>query len=276
MTSFNRPLFSIIAGLSLLVLQQAARAGTVTNVLICNSGSACQILAQSTTGPVSASGALFGGTATGNADATGGILHAYSSFSLTAPAPVNGQVNGAAQFLDQITIDAPGLDGTTGYLVPQFSVTGSVSGSTSPAAADASVFAGLNRSVPSGCVGGQWAAGACYFTGNAEIVFSPIAFTFGQALPFSIGLGAITYYGPGGALNAVSDYSHTAVLNGLGVFQDSSATIPVSNPTFTSADGLTYSSDGIVPEPTSLILCAAGLASLALIRQRRKRFDGGV
>jgi hypothetical protein len=36
--------------------------------------------------------------ASGSADATGGILHAFSSYSFSASAPQNGQVNGNAQF----------------------------------------------------------------------------------------------------------------------------------------------------------------------------------
>jgi hypothetical protein len=54
---------------------------------------------------------------------------------------------------------------------------------------------------------------------------------------FDLNLDVVTYYGPGGATSAVSDFSETAVLNGLDVFENSNGTNPAPNPTFTSADG---------------------------------------
>jgi hypothetical protein len=66
------------------------------------------------------------------------------------------------------------------------------------------------------------------------------------------------------------DFSHTAVLNGLCVFQNSNGTNPVSNATFTSPDGVTYAANGVVPEPNSLLLLATGLASVALICRKRR------
>jgi hypothetical protein len=236
--------------------------------LICNQGSPCTILNQSTTGLASASSALFGGTAAGSADATGGILHAYSSYSLPAAAPVGGQVNGTAQIFDQVTINAPGLLGTTGYLVLAFAVTGSTSGPANAVLApfvncSSSGFAGVNCQ-------------SQLIMGSGEYIFDPVPFTFGQLTGFDLNLDAVTYYGPGGAMSAVSDFSE-ALLNGLGVLENSNGTHPAPNPTFTSADGITYSVNGIVPEPNSLLLLATGLAFfLTLIyRKRSPRTQAG-
>jgi hypothetical protein len=254
--------------LVLSVLPCSALAAAIRDtVLICNSGSPCSIVDQSTTGPASGSGSLFSGTAAGSADATGGILHAFSSYSFAADAPQGGQVNGNAQFFDQLTINAVGLDGTTGYLVPTFAITGSTSG-----AANAIVAFFVNASP--GCTSsGPNFCQTIPVTGNSTISFKPITFTFGQTFSLEMDLDAVTYYGPGGGLNAVSDFSHTAVLNGLHVFQNSDGTNPVPSEslTFASTDGLvSYSTNGIVPEPSSVFLLITGLASIAAIGRRRK------
>jgi hypothetical protein len=205
--------------------------------------------------------------ASGSADATGGILHAFSSYSFSASAPQNGQVNGNAQFFDELTIHAVGLDGTTGYLMPTFAITGGTSG-----ASDAIVAFFLNAS--SGCTStGPNFCQIIPVTGNSTISFNPITFIFGQTFFFEMDLVAEAFYGPGGGLSAVSDFSHTALLNGLHVFQNSDGTNPVpsQNLTFASTDGrVSYSVDGIVPEPSSILLLVTGFASLVAIRRRRK------
>jgi hypothetical protein len=258
----------ISTGLLLLAWERPAGASITDQVLICNQGSPCTILNQSTTGLAFASSALFGGTATGSADAEGGILRAYSSYSGLVGAPA-GQVNGNAQFFDQVTINSLGLLGTTGYLVLAFAVTGSTSG---PANALLSPYVN--------CEDSGFAAVNCQtqtITGSGEYIFDPVPFTFGQLTGFDFNLDAVTYYGPGGATSAVSDFSDTALLNGIGVFENSNGTSPAPNPTFTSADGITYSANGIVPEPNSFPLLAAGLAFfLALIyRKRSPRHQAG-
>ena len=68
------------------------------------------------------------------------------------------------------------------------------------------------------------------------MTFNPIAITFGVPFKFEMDLDAVTYYGPGGGMVAESDFSHTAVLTGLHVFQNSDGTnpIPSQNLTFAS------------------------------------------
>lgn len=260
----NRRLFRYIGtGVLFFAWGGSAIASIVQDqVLICDQGSPCTILNQSTTGPASASSALFGGTAAGSADATDGILHAYSFYSLPAAAPVAGQVNGNAQFFDQVTIYAPGLLGTTGYLVVAFAVTGNTLGPANAVLApfvdcDSSGFAAVNCQSQT-------------VTGSGEYIFDPVPFTFGQSIGFDLNLDAVTYYGPGGAMSAVSDFSETALLNGLGVFENSNGTNPAPDPTFTSADGITYSVNGIVPEPNSWPLLVTGLAFFLTVICRKR------
>jgi hypothetical protein len=256
----------LVLGISLFACP--AFAGTIKDtVLVCNSGSPCTILDQSTAGPASGSASLFSGTASGSADATGGILHAFSSYSFTAAAPQNGQVNGNAQFFDQITISAAGLDGITGYLVPKFAITGSTSGASE-------AVLGLFVNASPGCTpSGANFCQTVSVTGNSTVILNPITFTFGQAFSIEMDLDAASYYGPGGGLSAVSDFSHTALLNGLLVFEGAGGTNPVPSQDliFTSADGVvSYSVNGIVPEPGSVFLLIVGFGSIAIIGWRRK------
>jgi energy-converting hydrogenase Eha subunit B len=254
-------------GLALSIAPFSTFAASIRDtVLVCNNGSPCTILIQSTTGPVIGSSPLFSGTASGSADATGGILHASSSYDFITSAPQSGQVNGNAQFLDQLTIDDAGLTGTIGYLVPTFAVTGSVSGP-----ADGVVGFFLNAS--QGCTStGTNFCQTIRVTGNSMVSFNPITFTFGQPFSFEMDLGTEAFYASGGGLNAAANFSHTALLNGLHVFQNSDGTNPVpsQNLTFTSSGDVSYSVNGIVPEPASVLLVVCGLACIAAISQKRK------
>ena len=105
------------------------------------------------------------------------------------------------------------------------------------------------------------------------MTFNPIAITFRVPFKFEMDLDAVTYYGPAGGMDAESDFSHTAVLTGLHVFQNSDGTnpIPSQNLTFASTDGLVrYSVDGIGPEPSSVLLLLTGLASITAVGRNRK------
>jgi hypothetical protein len=250
-------------GLALSIAPFSTFAASIRDtVLYCNNGSPCTILSQSTTGPAVGSSSLFSGTVSGSADATGAILRASSSYNFTASAPQNGQVNGNAQFFDQLTINDAGLTGTIGYLVPTFAVTGSVSGP-----ADAVVGFLIQGCTPTGPIFCQ----TTRVTGNSMVSFNPIAFTFGQPFSFEMDFGTEAFYGPGGGLNAAANFSH-ALLNGLHVFQNSDGTNPVpsQNLTFTSSGDVSYSVNGIVPEPASVLLIVSGLACIAAISRKRK------
>jgi hypothetical protein len=246
----------------LLVGQTLVSAGAIHDVaLYCDPS--CTILDQSGTGQASGSASLIGGTVSGFADATGGILHASASYNSLAPGSVGGQVNGNAQFFDEVTIDSPGLDGTTRFLTLHFAVTGT----TSSTAANAIVAPFVNCSGPTGSSPN---CQSLFVTGDAELVFQPVAITLGQAFGLDLNLDAVVFFGPGNPVSAVSDFSHTAILNGISVSLNSDGTGPVSNLTFSSADGITYSQGGIIPEPNSFSLLAVGLLVSALIYWKRR------
>jgi len=265
----------LFAGLVLSLPSPVSASAVQDTVLFCNQGSPCTILDQSTAGAASATTALFGGIATGFADATGGILHALSSYTFPAAAPVPGQVNGNAQFFDQVTINAPGLAGTMGFLILAFAVTGSTSPQPNPPAnAVVAVFTDAGISLQTGNTSNCPGTTHCQsqtVTGNSEVVFLPMPFTFGQSFSLEADLDAVTFYSPGGGLSALSDFQHTAALNGMGVFEDSNGTMPAPNPSFVSADGVNYSVNGIVPEPGSFLSVGCAVGVWIVLRLRRGR-----
>src|SRR5215472_9003116 len=237
-----------VTGLLLFLCQGVVRADLNDVVVVCNNGSPCTVVSVSSTGLASGSTPLFGGTASGSADATGGILHATASYNLPSAPTLSGQVTGNAQFFDMVTIDSPGLTGTTGFLVLSFDVTGTTSGP-----ADALLAPFVNCTAGPGVVFNS--TPNCQLKtikGNSEVVFNPIPFTFGTANGFDFNLGAEAFYSPTGPLTAASNFGDTALLNGIGVFLNSNGTGPVSNLSFTSTDHVTYTADGIVPEPNLL------------------------
>ncbi len=255
----------LVIGLLLMFCQGFVRADVNDIVVICNSGSPCTVVNQSSTGLASGSSSLFAGTASGSADATGGILHASASYSFPSAPSGSGQVNANAQFFDEVTIDAPGLSGATGYLVLSFHLTGTTSGP-----ADALLAPLVNCTGPGGIAFNS--TPNCQLktiTGDSEVVFDPIAFTFGTPNGFDFNLAAEAFYGPSGPLQAASNFSDTALLNGIGVFLNSNGTNPVSNLSFSSADGITYTADGIVPEPSLLLFLAAGFGLLCFVHRKR-------
>jgi len=252
-------------GLLLLVSQGALRADLNDVVVICPNGSPCTVLDGSSTGLASGSTPLFGGTAGGTADGTGGILHASAFYNFPAAPSGSGQVNGNAQFFDMVTIDSPGLTGTTGYLELSFDVTGTTSGP-----ADAILVPLVNCTGTGGIVFNSTPnCQARTITGNSEVVFDPIPFTFGTANGFDFNLAAEAFYGPSGPLQASSNFGDTALLNGISVFLNSNGTNPVSNLSFVSADGVTYTADGIVPEPNLLLLVGTGCGLLFVVYRKR-------
>jgi hypothetical protein len=152
-----------------------------------------------------------------------------------------------------------------GFLQPIYDVTGT----TTPSALGDMVIlwqdsvgtAPIARSLP------PTGPGQGFFAGNAHLVFSPIAFHFGQPLYLQTYFAAVTFPGPS-ILTGTADYSHTALLTGLQVLDSSMS--PAPNPTFASALGAQYSVNGVAPEPGSLLLLGSGLAALAAFRYRKR------
>lgn len=105
-----------------------------------------------------------------------------------------------------------------------------------------------------------------FFQGNST-VSDTIQIQYGIAFNVDFVLGAIAY--PTGVLSGSADYSHTARLTGIQVF-DSNMN-PVSNPSFSSASGQEYTVSGAVPEPGTWLLLGSGLAAFRALGRCRRR-----
>jgi hypothetical protein len=252
-----------------LVCQFAAMAGTVRDtVLVCPAGGSCTILDQSFTGSATGSASNAIGSVQGFADATNGTLRASSSYDFPTGATVAGQVNGNAQFFGSFTVTGTGLSGNA-FIQPKLTVHGT---STGTADAVAAFFHNANQS----CSASQPNDFCQSFTvANApngiDILFSPVQITFGQSFSFEMDLDAESFFSAG-SVSGSSTFDHTAFLTGLNLFTDSSLTNPIASNllTFSSSDGIVYTTNGIVPEPESMALILGGLAALAgIVRKRR-------
>ena len=104
--------------------------------------------------------------------------------------------------------------------------------------------------------------------------FSQLRLRSAQAFGLDLNLDAEAFFGPGNPASATSDFSDTALLNGIGVSLNSDGTSPVSNLTFSSAAGIAYSQNGIIPEPHRFTLdCRFALFRLYLLEASLGRLD---
>lgn len=76
------------------------------------------------------------------------------------------------------------------------------------------------------------------------------------------------YLGQGDGTTA-GHFLNTATLSGLKVFDN--VMQPIDNPMFVSGSGTQYSTDGVVPEPSTYALVATALALLFFGRNRQAR-----
>ena len=249
------------------------------NTVLCNTNNTVcvNLTPKNSTGAVSFSGPISGGgttiTATNLADATGGPedLKAFSSYTLSTSSSFFTQLQSNAEYWDDLTITSSSqATGSVGYLVPTMQVDGST---TASALGDAgiiwqdSVGTAAAAFDPASNCPIQPQPGACYFQGNATLTLNPIPFHYGDPFWVDFFIGAGAYPGPS-FLTGTADYSHTATVTGLQVF-DSNMN-PVSNPTFGSAAGVHYTVNGVAPEPGSLLLIGSGLAAVGVFRYRRR------
>jgi hypothetical protein len=93
------------------------------------------------------------------------------------------------------------------------------------------------------------------------INFPPLTFQYGVPFNFVVQLGTFTEAGPDSG-SATADFYDTAVLTGLRVFTANGD--EVAHPSFAAVSGTEYSTEGVVPEPTSLTLATTGILLLLL------------
>ena len=272
----------VLVGFALVTFSlrgQASTVGPSNSVYLCNAppglpGVPCPSALPGTTlntpGPVSFTTPQTGGPDVAgnqfvvvpnfNADSTGNVLRASAAYTSTdlvtgqpASVPIPGFWAADAQFNDQVTVFAPGIaNGTTGYLQPGYAVTANLQGAGASASLDISgSFALQSQALASGMT---------------FVQFNPVPITFGVPFYFSGELLAPLQYGPGFSGGLSND---TAVLNLLGVYTDLGLTNPVSDAQFTSAEGLTYTNQGLfVSEPVSIAYMLVGLCLVFATRAR--------
>jgi hypothetical protein len=286
--------FALTFGAPVLLLSAPSLfAGAVTGVAYWGAGSnmtTFQMLQSvSQTGGASYGDVLsFGAhgqvTMSGDASASYGVLHASASISVSrSPNNTFYAFQSAAWSDDMLTIDAPGLDGDSGFATFSLTVDGTESYSAttglstfSGAPAQTAVFIqdtpnATHWGAPTGAVGVINASGTYVFSKSID-------FTYGT--PFELYLELR----PGGGLlptsssvsgwsgTATANFLNTAELSGIQVFEGtaSSPGAQVNGFDITSASGTEYGSGGVTPEPGSPILLAGGAAILIWLRRRRE------
>jgi hypothetical protein len=261
--------------------------GPVTN--ICKAALNCPALASdfqsgfSTPAQASFNDSWIGTNASENLTATGsasvGVLKDSSTVTVTlGNYPITNIYGDAASFVeDTITISDPSLTGTTGSLVLGMTVDGTGSDPTNSANgigtnAGFSVFAGTSQEgfppasffeVTGGSISTSYAGPAIPFIYGQpfgiELYFEAVAGAFCENL---------TACSPwtGLPVSAIADGSDTAILDSLTVYDSDGNIVPAADWSVTSSSGAIYTANGVVPEPSYLLILATLCIGLAIKR----------
>jgi len=203
-------------------------------------------------------------TVSADAHAGYGVLNASaSSLYSVSGTPESDFITANSSFEDILTISDPALNGQAGDLYVSYSLDGQISGSafavvlTQGGTSPAQQVQEYDSSVD-----GTFSAAA------------PIQFVYGQAfdlsMQLSVSAGTPTAYG---VLNAVTgsgtgsaNFFNTFVLTGLDPTDAHGD--PVTGAEFSSQSGATYSVDGVVPEPSTMVLLLLGFAAIFVATRR--------
>jgi hypothetical protein len=283
-------LWSGFKWMSVLLLCAAhANAGFLDEVITCiNASSSCvsgtSQVVNSPTGSESLSG-TFGPTTdqftiSGTASSSYGALHMFESSSVSiSGTPATLYLATAGNFTDTLTINDPALTGTVGDLVVGYTLDAMISSSGID---QGSLWVGAG-------VGSQTYTTPYASTVDGSFTF-PTIFTFTYGTPFSFllamevdnasGVNSLPLLPPlntptltlspvTGTGSATVDASNTLVLSLLEV--ETSGGTPVSGVTFSSASGTVYGLDGVVPEPSTVMLLMLPLLTVLLVVRKRLR-----
>jgi len=266
--------FASICACLLVSLPLAASLLPTDKVVLC--GTSCQTLVSQSTA-VNYSNTLQNGassitvSALVDADPSAMTLRAYASYS-NLVGTYYSQMNAEPSFQDTVTISAPGLNGTLGYLQMPFSVNG-----TTTQVGLGQVAVSLTD--PAGT--GTFQSSTCYFTnsgvassnqpgcsfsGNGLVVPASLSFHYGT--PFTLGwfFGAEVY--PGGAwTSGYADYYHTANVDGLEIFNSAGVNLTGPNVMVQTAGGESFAVVAATPEPAPAVMFSLA-AILALLLPR--------
>ena len=116
-------------------------------------------------------------------------------------------------------------------------------------------------------------------SGQATFLSQPIPFTSGVPVSIEVALAANEFFGckitnpdpaecDSWSATGVTDYSHTAILTGIELFDSTGA--PINTFQISSASGTAYGPDGVVPEPNTLVLCLSIIVVFGAFRHRSK------
>lgn len=242
-------------------------------IAFCETSNNCVELERSDTHNVSADVRFVDGTnqvdIAGFASGTAGHLRARAEAWQTSFTGAFDQLDSIAYFGDIVTV-APCVSVVNGvviyclgggYIEPIYTVTGRTIGGAG------SSFTNLFQREGDSL---QRATRICGININGEclgyedpISFGPYAINFGESYFLGANLHATVFSTLD--LHNLAAFDESAVLTGLKVY-DANMNL-IDNPIFTSALGVEYSVNGVVPEPSTLYLLGAGLGILA--RKRR-------
>lgn len=199
-----------------------------------------------------------------------GVLHAAASVYLTGDnslGPLNGgsvpfpnlaSVGARGSFLDGFTI---GGGSGTGTVDLTFQVTGTSSNTAGQSGRPQFAYVPV-------VAGALDYAGQVQYSVVSGSTTIPITFTFGSPFEFDIdfyALAQIYQWVPGASASA--DYSNTAILDAITVYNSQGNVVPSF--TIQSESGTSYGSGGVVPEPLTVVLVASSLLLLCFIRTKK-------
>jgi hypothetical protein len=181
-----------------------------------------------------------------------GELRALASATLTAPTNSDATVFADATFLDNMLIEYQPSNGRIGFMAVGFTLRGFNSGLSS-----AFVFTSIFN-------------GTSIDSNQHMNFFDPVTnglFFYPELFPFRIGewfnfqftLGTVAPVNDNfsNGTTATADFRNTLTLSRLLVFGPDMEPIP--NPIFSSGSGARYSRNGVVPEPSTVLLLLTGL-----------------
>ena len=177
-------------------------------------------------------------------------------------------------FFDTLTFYTPETSGTA-YLSITTDGSGSLTGST----------AGVYGSSYATVLAGEAGTGLTFrpiapvtnTSGSATVQSQPIPFVSGVPVNIEVALSANLYFDcdtldPAECViwsgRGMTDYSHTAILTGIELFDSTGA--PINTFKISSASGTAYGPDGVVPEPNSFVLSLSVIVVLGAVRYRSK------
>lgn len=200
----------------------------------------------------------------------GSSLSLGASTSISVPATPGDKFSDAfagARFSDVVTLTG-GATGTPGALQLSFLMDGTT-GLCDRLGCGGALLAASLQSLSNPSIRGGAATPGVPFAGAAPsgVVVLTIPFLFGVQATLDVDLQTMAFLGDNGPYHDVaSDYLHTAALTSVAVLDQSGRAIVDGG--VTSASGLSYGAVASVPEPSTVLLTATGVALLWRGRRR--------